>query len=308
MDTAPVLQIDNVSKRYGGRPAVRNVSFDVRPGEIFGFLGPNGAGKTTTIKMALGLLSIDSGDIFINGISVKKDFESAIARVGGIIENPELYGYLSGLDNLRLFGRMNGNIPKKRIDEVVELVGLQNRIKSKVKTYSLGMRQRLGLAQALLHRPNLLVLDEPANGLDPAGIKEIRDNLRSLAQHEGLAVMVSSHILSEMQLMCDRVGIVDKGMLIGTYDINDLENGSEQSVYRFNVQPVQRAVEIARAALPDSVKEIAEKHIDVAVNEAEAAALLKQLALSDVTVTYMAPVERSLEDIFMSVTGKSQIQ
>jgi ABC-2 type transport system ATP-binding protein len=181
----PLLQLKNARKDIGKKTIIHDLSLEVFPGEVFGFLGPNGAGKTTTIRMIVGLMGITSGEVLINGISIQKDFEKAIQHVGAIVENPEMYKFLTGYQNLLHYARMAKGVTKERIDEVVKLVGLEKRIHDKVKTYSLGMRQRLGLAQALLHRPSLLILDEPTNGLDPAGIREIRDYLRKLAKEEG---------------------------------------------------------------------------------------------------------------------------
>lgn len=225
-----VLELKNVSKIIGKVALVENISFKVNKGEIFGFLGPNGAGKTTTIKMITGLYNITEGEIYIDGHNVRTDFEKALNSVGAIIENPEMYGYLSGRDNLRLYARMHGVINKKRIDEVVNLVKLGNRIDDKVSRYSLGMRQRLGVAQALLHSPSLLILDEPTNGLDPMGIKELREMLRELAQKEGLSVLVSSHLLSEMELMCDRFGIIDSGNMIGIKTLEDIKKSNSKTL------------------------------------------------------------------------------
>lgn len=223
-----VLKLENVSKVIKGVRLVDNISFEVNKGEIFGFLGPNGAGKTTTIKMITGLYSITEGQIFIDGHNVVKNFEKALNSVGAIIENPEMYGYLSGLDNLKIYARMHDGVTKARIEEVVRLVKLENRINDKVSHYSLGMRQRLGLAQALLHKPRLLILDEPTNGLDPKGIKELREMLRELAEKEKLSVLVSSHLLTEMELMCDRFGIIDGGKFIGIKTKDDIKrNGSD---------------------------------------------------------------------------------
>lgn len=170
MKQKPIVQIKNLSKTIGKKTIIDDISFDVYPGEVYGFLGPNGAGKTTTIRMIVGLISITKGEILINGISIEKDFEKAISYVGGIVENPEMYKFLTGYQNLIHYARMQ-NVKKERLDAVIQLAGLENRIHDKVKTYSLGMRQRLGVAQALLHSPKLLILDEPTNGLDPAGIK-----------------------------------------------------------------------------------------------------------------------------------------
>ena len=201
-----VLEIKNVSKYYGKNKVVDNVSFSVEKGQILGFLGPNGAGKTTTIKMILGLLSIDEGSIKVNGFDVKKNFEKAMEYIGGIVENPDMYGYMSAVDNLKLFAKIR-NINYSEVYKVLELVGLKKSMNQKVSKYSLGMKQRAGLALSLLHSPKVLILDEPTNGLDPVGIKELRDILKKLARENGTAILVSSHILSEMELMCDKVAV-----------------------------------------------------------------------------------------------------
>ncbi len=206
-----IVVLKDVTKVIKGRKIIDNISFEVNKGEVFGFLGPNGAGKTTTIRMIVGLMGITSGDITIAGSSIKTKFEDAVRHVGAIVENPEMYKFLTGYQNLMHFARMSKGITKEKIDEVVELVGLTSRINDKVKTYSLGMRQRLGVAQCLLHDPDVLILDEPTNGLDPAGIREIRDYIRLLAREKKMAVIVSSHMLSEMEMMCDRIGIIQDG-------------------------------------------------------------------------------------------------
>ena len=199
-----VLEIKNLTKTYGKRKIIDNISLEIKEGEIYGFLGPNGSGKTTTIKMILRLIEKDSGTIKVKGYDNKKEFEKAMEYIGAIVENPDMYNYMSGLDNLKLHARLR-NVDSKRIYEVLELVGLKDRAKEKVKKYSLGMKQRLGLALTLLHKPKVLILDEPTNGLDPAGIKQLRDILKEIAHKEGVAVFVSSHILSEMQQMCDKM-------------------------------------------------------------------------------------------------------
>ena len=172
-----ILKCENLHKNFRKKEILKGVSLKVQEGDILGFIGPNGAGKTTTIKLILGLQKISSGKVYINGHSIEKDFEKAISKVGAIIENPDLYMYMSGYDNLKLISNLYPNVDSKRIDEVVKLVGLENRINDKVSKYSLGMRQRLGVAQAILHKPNLLILDEPTNGLDPEGIKDLRELL-----------------------------------------------------------------------------------------------------------------------------------
>ena len=208
-----VLSVKGLCKKYGKRIAVNNLSFDIHEGEIFGFLGPNGAGKSTAIKMITGLAKMDSGEVLICGKSIKGQFEQAISLVGGIIENPEMYNNLSGKSNLELFASLSNVSSTKKIDEVGKIVGLTSRLKDKVGTYSLGMKQRLGIAQALLHDPRLLILDEPTNGLDPEGVVELRNFLRKLANDKKIAILVSSHNLAEMELMCDTVGIINLGTL-----------------------------------------------------------------------------------------------
>lgn len=220
----PVVEVRNLTKRIRHKNIVDQISFELFPGEVFGFLGPNGAGKTTTIRMIVGLIGMSDGDVAINGYSIRTSFREAIRHVGAIIENPELYKHLTGMQNLKQFARMVGNLPQSRIDQIVQLVGLTARIHEKVKTYSLGMRQRLGIAQALLHKPAVLILDEPTNGLDPAGIREMRQLVRKLAAEEGIAVMVSSHLLAEMEQMCDRFGIVTEGRLRTTFALADFQN------------------------------------------------------------------------------------
>src|SRR5262249_53056388 len=206
-----VLSAQNLTKRFGRREAVADVSFDVHAGEVFGFLGPNGAGKTTTIRMLVGLARPDRGTIRIRGLDLATHFEQALSHVGCIVESPDLYRYLTGRENLLHFARMLGRGAAGRIEELAALVVLSERLDDRVSTYSLGMRQRLGIAQALLGNPDILILDEPANGLDPAGIREIRRLVRRLAAQRGIAVFVSSHLLSEIRQMFDRVATLPPG-------------------------------------------------------------------------------------------------
>ena len=219
--TEAVMELKNVKKTIKNKPIIKGLDFSISSGEVFGFLGPNGAGKTTTIRMMVGLMELTEGDVLIHGKSIKKDFKQAIQHVGGIVENPEMYPFMSGWKNLIHYSRMVPGVTQERIMEVVKLVGLEKRLKDKVGKYSLGMRQRLGIAQALLHNPSILILDEPTNGLDPSGIREIRAYIRKLAAEEGVAVIVSSHILSEMEMMCDRIGIIKNGEIISIQTVND---------------------------------------------------------------------------------------
>lgn len=237
MSTETVLTIEHLNKSFGKKHIIKDLSMELNSGEVYGFLGPNGAGKTTTIKMIVGLLRIDSGSIKICGKDLLKNYEEAMGNIGGIVENPEMYKYLTGRQNLRQYARMRKGVTQKRIEEVIELVGLSNWADKKISKYSLGMRQRLGIAQAILHRPKILILDEPTNGLDPAGIKQMRGILRTLAHEEGVCVMVSSHLMSEMELMCDRVAIISKGELIEVQTIENLVNensSTQQYIYQVN--------------------------------------------------------------------------
>lgn len=208
-----MIRIDSISKKFRGRPAVSDVSFEVGKGEIFGLLGHNGAGKSTTFGIALGHVRADSGTVTINGHNVATSRADALARVGAIFETPAFYDYLSGWKNLRFFVSLGGGAPRERLEEVVRLVGLEDRIHDPVRAYSHGMRQRLALAQALLPDPEVIILDEPTEGLDPAGIHEIRGLIRKLRNEQGMTVILSSHLLHEVEQLCDRVAILHRGSL-----------------------------------------------------------------------------------------------
>ncbi|WP_229750374.1 ABC transporter ATP-binding protein [Paenibacillus nasutitermitis] len=237
-----IMSVRDVKKKIGRKMIIHDVSFDVRSGEIFGFLGPNGSGKTTTIRMLVDLIKPTSGDISICGYNVHKDPENALKHIGCIVENPEVYAYMGGWENLEHFARMQRGIDEKRIREVVSVVGLDQRIHDKVKTYSLGMRQRLGIAQALLGRPKLLILDEPTNGLDPKGIKELREFVRMLAS-QGMSLFISSHLLSEIQLMCDRVAIISQGRVLAVGTVDELVNqAGTYVVWQFDQPEAGRAL------------------------------------------------------------------
>lgn len=220
-----ILEIKDLSKKIGKKQILKDITFEVGEGEIFGFVGPNGAGKTTLIKTMLGLYNKDKGTVLIGGYDLDKNFEKAMQQIGAIIENPEMYDYLSGKDNLDIYMKMGQCQDNNHMKEIVKTVKLENRINNKVKTYSLGMRQRLGLAQALISKPKLLILDEPTNGLDPIGIKELRELLKKIAKENNIAVFISSHILSEIELMCDKIAIIDDGYIL---EIKDLKSNNKE--------------------------------------------------------------------------------
>lgn len=310
-----ILKVENLNKYFGNRQILHDISFETYAGEVFGFLGPNGAGKTTTIKIAVGLLSLDEGDIKINDISVKKDFEGAIANVGGIVENPELYKHMSGMQNLRQYARMRNGVDQKRIDEVVELVGLKNRINDRVGKYSLGMRQRLGVAQALLHRPKLLILDEPTNGLDPAGIKGLRDILKDLAHKEQISVLVSSHLMSEMELMCDRVGIIMNGKLVGVKTVEELISSvsGDLVTYKLKVDNAENAMMFIDNISDENKKIIDENHIEISVDKENVddivSGVAHKLITNGIKLSMLCPAEnKKLEDVFMEITKDGGVQ
>lgn len=239
-----VLRTNNLTKQYGKRVAVNNLNLEVRRGEIMGFLGPNGAGKTTTIRMALGLIAPTAGSVEILGQEVAAHGSRILPRVGALVETPALYLYMSGRNNLRAVASVLGGVPDSRIDTVLDLVGLRARQKDRVRTYSLGMKQRLGVAIALLQDPDLLILDEPANGLDPAGIVEMRDLMHRLTA-EGKTVFISSHLLTEVQQICTRVSIINLGKLVKVSTIEDLISGHGEFVV--TLERAQDALALVKA-------------------------------------------------------------
>ncbi len=299
--TEPIVQLQNLSKTIRGKQLIQQLNIDLYPGQITGFLGPNGAGKTTTIRMITGLMHPTEGTVIIDGLSLQEQYEEAISKVGVIVENPEMYKFMSGYKNLLHFARMHKNITKERIQEVVRQVGLENRIYEKVSTYSLGMRQRLGLAQALLHRPKFLILDEPTNGLDPAGIREFRTYLRKIATEDGVSVFVSSHLLSEIELMCDRVAVIQNGKLI---DIREIRNEST-SFYYVEAQPKEQ---VAAYLEQHNYNFMAEQQgYVVEMSKEDVPALIAQFVQVNLQLFAIQPYQKTLEDQFLEMTGGGQI-
>jgi len=301
-DNPIVLSAKNLSKTIGKREIVHQVTFDVHEGEIFGFLGPNGAGKTTTIRMLVGLIRPTSGTVNIGGYDLTKDFLQAIRHIGCIVENPEMYPYLTGRENLEHFARMLDDIPSSRIEEVVALVELTPRIDDPVKTYSLGMKQRLGIAQALLGNPKLLILDEPTNGLDPAGIREMRSFIRRLSREEGIAVFISSHILHEIQLMCDRVAIINQGKIVQTGRVDQLLGDHTQIEWK--LEPLEEGIRVLQK-LPQimHVEKIDQEKCLAHMSANQIAETNETLIRSDIHVIGIRPYSQTLEDIFLKMTA-----
>jgi ABC-2 type transport system ATP-binding protein len=303
----PAVRLEHVSKRIGGKMIIDDLSFEIYSGEVFGFLGPNGAGKTTTIRMIVGLMRMSQGNIYIQGHSINGEFKKAIRQVGAIVENPEMYKFLTGYQNLIHYARMIPGISKDRILEVVKLVELQDRIHEKVKRYSLGMRQRLGVAQALLHHPSVLILDEPTNGLDPQGIHDLRNYLHELSRKENVAVIVSSHLLSEMQLMCDRIGILQKGKLVGVEKVNEfIEKGVAK--VRIQVDDGRLAAQAIKEKLAIETERVDDTTIELPVEHEKIPVVVDTLVLSKIKIYGVAAVAKSLEDRFLEVTGGKSVE
>jgi ABC-2 type transport system ATP-binding protein len=302
-----VIQIEGLGKEYrrfrGGRVvALDGLDLAVPEGGVFGFLGPNGSGKTTTIRCLLGLVRPTAGSCNILGVDPQRDLDRVIGRIGSIVESPALFPNFSGRLNLQLLGRLHG-IDGAQVDKALARVGLAGRGKDKVKTYSLGMKQRLGIAAALLKDPALLILDEPANGLDPAGIKEVRDLLRSLGA-EGRTVFVSSHILSEVQQMCDRVAILSKGRSVAEGTVSDVLAGGASAGVLVRIEDPESAHVVLRAAGMDNV--VTNGVLRVSIPPRDAARITKTLAQQGLYVSELRPDEEDLEDVFLKLTEDAE--
>ncbi|MFY7792689.1 MAG: ABC transporter ATP-binding protein [Chitinophagaceae bacterium] len=302
VETPPLLEVSGLTKTYGSFKAVDDLSFTVFPGDVFGFLGQNGAGKSTTIRMLLTLIRPNAGQIRVFGMDLQQHRREVLSRVGAVIEKPDLYGYLTGQENLSLFARMSGKgITKDRIQETLELVGLQKRAGDRVKTYSQGMKQRLGIACALVHDPDLIILDEPTNGLDPQGIADIRNLVLSLSREQGKTFLISSHLLAEVELMANRMIIIDRGKKIVEGSVRELVDPQDRELHLeaeddgFAVACIEKtrwADQLMRDQLPQVVLRMA---------NAEIPALVDALVAEGVRIQALRPVNR-LEAYFLSLT------
>lgn len=299
-----ILLLDNVTKTIKGRQIIKEISFSMKQGEVMGFLGPNGAGKSTTIRMIVGLSKPTSGKIDICGYSITKNYVKAMSNVGCIIEGPDLYNYMSGIDNLKMLASMSRDVTEKDIINVVDLVGLKNRIKDKVSTYSLGMKQRLGIAQALMHNPKLLILDEPTNGLDPSGISELRNLVKLLASEKNISVLVSSHIISEIELMCDKVTIIKNGeTVLKSADVDKLLNN--QGVFW-----VLSDNEKGRKILEKNWKvkgNVVEERLEASVSLEKLQEINSCFVERGLMIKYVDNKNKTLEDLFLNLTEGNQI-
>ncbi len=288
-----LLECQDLCKSFGKKQILKNVSFELDEGDILAFIGPNGSGKTTTIKLILGLQGIDKGSVNINSFDIKKDFVKAIEKVGAIVENPDTYMYLSGWDNLKLTANMYKNISDEAIKDIVKLVDLETRIHDKVSKYSLGMRQRLGIARALINKPNILILDEPTNGLDPEGIKDLRNLLKKLAK-EGMGILISSHNLAELESFCNKVLIIDNGTIIETSEVKEFKNNDNK--YVFTVSSTEK-LDI------EGIYEVSKTKFSFNGDKESIAKIVKKLVKENIDVYEVKMQELTLEEAFLKKTG-----
>lgn len=299
MEQQTIIKVRNLSKKFGSFEAVKNVSFTVNKGDVFGFLGPNGAGKSTTIRCLLSLISPDHGTIELFDKSLSKNRSAILANIGSIIEKPDFYKYLSAQKNLEIFARISGaNVSKKEIHEMLDFVGLGDRAKHKVKGFSHGMKQRLGIAQTLLHKPELIILDEPTTGLDPQGIIEIRNLILRLKNEQNKTILLSSHQLSEIELIANRMVIINQGRSIVEGSVEELLN-SEETVVRIEIDPVDSAIELIRSQFnPSEITRTSSKELEVLISKNGVPNLTKELVTAGFTIHAIEP-KRKLEDYFI---------
>ena len=303
MDTT-VLKVLDVTKKIKKKEIIKGISFEIERGEILGFLGPNGAGKSTTLRMIVVLSRPSSGEINICGQSITHNYVKAMSHVGCIIEGPDLYTYMSGYKNLEMLGAMSEGVTKKDIDEAVELVGMGKRIHDKVEIYSMGMKQRVGLAQALIHKPKLLVLDEPTNGLDPQGIHEFRQIVKGLAKERSISVLISSHLISEVELMCDKVCIINQGSVIKNASIDEIIGAGEVFWVMNNPKKGQQLLKNNF-----QIEAVIHNNQLTAVVDVQSLPKINQaLIQAGIELQYVSTKNRTLEDLFLTLTDNQKVQ
>lgn len=291
-----MLELDSLQKRFGDKAALEGVSFRVEEGEIYGLLGHNGAGKSTTLGIILGMVAPDAGEARIGGVSVQHKRARALQSVGSIFESPCFYEYLSGWENLRILSSYSGPFDKQAAEEAVDRVGLNGRIGSKVRTYSHGMRQRLALAQALLPMPRVLLLDEPTDGLDPEGIKWFRDFILGLRRERGMTVLFNSHLLAEVEQMCDRVAILKQGKRVYEGKVSALH--TDERVFEIQAEPWSKAAGFLQL---QGCKILSEGRVSMP-SEMDPALMVAALVGQEIRVSAFAPVRHSLEDLYLEIT------
>lgn len=288
-----ILECQNLCKSFGKKQILKDVSFEIDEKDILAFIGPNGSGKTTTIKLILGLQNIDSGSVKINGYDVEKDFVKSIEKVGAIVENPDTYMYLSGWQNLKLVANLYKGVTDDDLKTIVKTVGLENRIHDKVSKYSLGMRQRLGIARALINKPNLLVLDEPTNGLDPEGIKDLRILLKGLAK-EGMGILISSHNLAELESFCNKVLIIDNGVILEKSEVKKFKDNNNKYLFK---------VDNTKNIKLDGMYEVTKTTFCINGEKESIASIIKTLVNEDIKIYEVTLTELTLEEAFLKKTG-----
>jgi ABC-type multidrug transport system ATPase subunit len=301
--TDTVLQTEGLTKRYGRRVAVDSLSLRVERGDIYGFLGPNGAGKSTTLRMLLGLITPTAGVIRLLGHGSGRDYLRARARVGAIVETPAFYENFSARRNLHMLASLSGGAPRARVEEVLEIVGLRARAHEPVRVYSYGMRQRLGIAQALLPAPELVILDEPTNGLDPQGIRQVRQLIQRLREELKLTVLLSSHLLAEVEQLCDRVGIINEGHLL--YEGSLTELIAPVSIYKLRVDQTEIAAHLLTQDSSVRIESNGTDALFVCTQAERIPALNALLVAHGIKVFELTPRQQTLEDVFLSLTGKA---
>lgn len=302
-----VLEADHISKRFASLQAVSDLSLTVEEGNIYGFIGPNGAGKTTSIRMMLGLIETSAGTARIFGHDIHREFKAAIQNVGALVEGPAFYPYMTGRRNLRLFGRLSGGTSEKRLQEILEMVGLGRRGNDKVKGYSQGMRQRLGIGLALLHQPRLLILDEPTNGLDPQGMREVRNLIRRIRDDFGMTIFLSSHLLGELELICDRIGIIYRGKILQEGRMDDLIGcGADVLVIQVPEAEDKRCQDFLKEKFGLTAKIARRGWLESMRGDCEIFPINKTLLENGFTVSSIATRHRSLEEYFVELTGDSK--
>lgn len=297
-----ILKLENVTKKYRNQIALDNISFTLSQGEIIGLVGPNGAGKTTLMRIIVGLINNYSGKVFINNCDVKANYNKE--KIGAVIESPSFYPYMSGYKNLIYFSYLSGKMDKKEILNIVDLLGLANVINKKVKKYSMGMKQRLGIAQALLHNPKLLVLDEPTNGLDPNGIHEIRGYLQDIATEKKISMLISSHVLSEIEKICDKVLVIQKGILIKSINLNEAENEVSNFIFETNEVIKLKQFFVSKNI---NILEVTNKSIMVDVLKKDIFKLIQMISKCEIEFYSVYENRKTLEKQFLDITEGNKI-
>lgn len=301
MSTYLMIETKNLRKSFRGKKAVDNLNLVVEKGEIYGFLGPNGSGKSTTIRMLLGLVHPTEGQIFINGYDIQKELDKALSEVGALVDNPSCCGYLTGRENLKLLSNLYPNIKKSRINEVLDIVQLREIADDKVNTYSLGMKQRLGIAIALLNNPKLIILDEPTNGLDPKGMKEIKELITNLAKEQGITFFISSHLLNEIEQICTKIGVIKNGILLAQANVKDLLTTTYDLIEvntpnRTEAETILKGIEFVKSVKPFK------NGLYIEIDNGYFSKLNQLLISKDIEVNLLTRHSNSLEKLFFEIT------